>query len=201
MQKPVLFYVQNDFADWEASFILPLLHRRGLVKVVGETGEPVRSLGGLRILPDAKLSDVKPAEFSGMILPGGDFWVDASANKAALKFAKDVFAEGGLVAGICAATVALARQGFMNDLNHTSNLLSVLKQLVPDYRGEALYQQDRLAVTDKNLITAGGIGALEFTVEIMSYFKMYEPQIIHQWYELFKRAVQPPPEFWNQDGM
>ncbi|MFY0581185.1 DJ-1/PfpI family protein [Cystobacter fuscus] len=129
--------------------------------------------------------------------PGGDFWMDDTTNQPVLAFAQDLLAQGKMVAAICSATVALGRQGLLDQRRHTSNDLGVLKQEAPGYRGEALYVQS-LAVTDGNLITASSIGALEFAREIADYLKLGSESYRKQWYELFKHGVAPPADFWTQ---
>lgn len=198
MAKTVVFYVQDGFADWEAAYILPLLRERGwTVRVVSENGASVTSVGGLGIVAHTRLRNVFPSEIDGLILPGGDFWMDDSTNQDILSFAHDLHAQGKMVAAICSATVALARQGLLDHHRHTSNDLGALKQDAPSYRGEALYVP-RLAVTDGHLITASGIGALEFAKEISAHLGLGSESYREQWYQLFKNAVVPPADFWTQ---
>jgi putative intracellular protease/amidase len=44
------------------------------------------------------------------------------------------------VAAICAATLALAYAGLLDELSHTSNGKVFIGKYVPQYRGEKLYQ-------------------------------------------------------------
>ncbi|WNG30310.1 glutamine amidotransferase [Cystobacter fuscus] len=198
MPKTLVFYVQDGFADWEAAYVLPLLRERGVgVRVVSENGASVTSAGGLGVVAQTRLRNVYPADIDGLILPGGDFWMDDTTNQPVLAFAQDLLTQGKMVAAICSATVALGRQGLLDQRRHTSNDLGVLKQEAPGYRGEALYVQS-LAVTDGNLITASSIGALEFAREIADYLKLGSESYRKQWYELFKHGVAPPADFWTQ---
>ena len=68
--------VFDGFADWEPAFALAELRRSGGLGVVtlafGEA--PVRSMGGLRVLPDRPLKWLDPATVRLLILPGGDMW-------------------------------------------------------------------------------------------------------------------------------
>jgi putative intracellular protease/amidase len=144
-----------------------------------------------------RLRNVYPSDIDGLILPGGDFWMDDSSNQAVLAFAQDLHAQGKMVAAISTATMGLARQGLLEQRRHTSNDLGGLKQEAPGYRGEALYVQS-LAVTDGNLITAGSLGAIEFAREIANFLKLGSESYRKQWYELFKHGVAPPADFWTQ---
>jgi putative intracellular protease/amidase len=198
MPKTLVFYVQDGFVDWEAAYVLPLLRERGVgVRVVSDNGASVTSAGGLGVVAHTRLRNVYPPDVDGLILPGGDFWMDDSTNQAVLAFAQDLHTQGKMVAAISSATVALARQGLLDQRRHTSNDLGGLKQEAPGYRGEALYVQG-LAVTDGNLITASSIGALEFAREIAHHQKLGSESYRKQWYELFKHGVAPPADFWTQ---
>ena len=41
---------------------------------VGLTSAPVRSMGGIRVLPSAIVTEVDPADVAAFIIPGGDRW-------------------------------------------------------------------------------------------------------------------------------
>lgn len=197
MEKPILFYIQDDFADWEGAFITPILREKKVpFTVVSEKSGPVTSLGGLRVQAENTLSHFKPNDVRGIILPGGDPWANPELNKEVLQFTKEVFNQDKMVAAICAATVAVSRIGLLEERKHTSNMLPVLKQLSPSYKGEHLYQK-KMAVRDGNLITAPGTGAMEFTFEIMTYLNLYDETNRKHWYNLFKEGKEPPMEFWS----
>ena len=72
----------------------------------------------------------------------------------------------------------------------------MLKKIVPSYHGEKNYVQ-KLACTDKNLITASGIGPLEFTNEVLKALQVYPEKKLGQWYAMYKNGVMPPMEFWT----
>lgn len=200
LENPILFYVQEGFADWECAYILPLLRQTCCeVIVFSEDGKPVKSRGGLKVQPDKNISEVEYLNVEGLILPGGDGWMNPNKNQKVLDLAERLLKEGTLVAAICAATVGLARRGLLNDRKHTSNDLRILKQAVPQYKGEGNYSW-RLALTDENLITSSGVGALEFTEQLMNYLELYNPHYREQWYELYKNNVKPPREFWKHSS-
>lgn len=197
--KKFLVYLANGFADWEGAFLLPVLARGGYpVTYVSESGKTVESIGKLRVAPEAAFRDVAPEDFDALILPGSDEWTDRAKNKAVLKLAADYVHSGKLVAGICAATVGLARQGLFEERPHTSNDLAFLKHFVPEYRGEKLYQQ-KLAVSAGPLITASGVGAMEFTREILGAIGWKTPLRQKQWFDLYKNGLMPPEDFWADE--
>jgi putative intracellular protease/amidase len=89
------------------------------------------------------------------------------------------------IAAICGATVGIARAGLLKGRKHTSNGLDYLKQQVTDYAAEADYV-DALAVRDRGLITASGLGAVEFAREIFAELGVFSAEEREEWYRLFK---------------
>ena len=199
MDKHIIFYINDGFADWECSFILPILKREGIrLHVVSDYAQKVKSAGGFTITPDGSLDNLFHHQgIDGIILPGGDFWMHTDPSDMVLDFVEKLDRQNKMIAAICAATVAIAKKGLLNHRFHTSNDLALLKASSRDYKGDKKYIKHELAVTDNNLITASGIGALEFTQEILEYLDIYTETQRRQWYDLFKRAVVPPPEFFN----
>lgn len=44
------------------------------------------------------------------------------------------------------------------------------------------------AVSDKNIVTANGVGHLEFTCEILLLLKANSPEQIDAWYDFYKNG-------------
>lgn len=200
MDKSLVIYLPEGFADWEGAFLLPELRQANKkVIITSATGESVLSIGGMAVVPERALSEVSPDSIEGLILIGSDGWMDVNQNQKAIELAGTLLSQGVLVGAICGATVALARAGLLNNRAHTSNDLDMLKKLVPSYTGEKFYTK-KLAVADNNLITAAGIAPLEFTREIMGRLQIFTAEHRKQWFDLYKNGVMPPLEFWTQGG-
>jgi putative intracellular protease/amidase len=199
MRDQIVFYAHHGFADWEAAFILPVLKSKNRqVVTVSENAKAVESMGGLTLIPDTKIKALQPETIACLILPGGDSWNNPLLNREILELAYDLYADGGaLVAAICGATVGLARESILDDRLHTSNDLELLKELAPLYRGASRYQKS-LAVTDRNLITASGVGAIEFALEIMKSLDVDSESNRQDWFNLFKKAEAPPAAYWQR---
>src|SRR5512140_311538 len=71
--KAVYLLVVEGFADGEPAHAVAELRRHGGYRVesVGLTPAPVRSMGGLTVVPGRTLADVDPADVAVFILPGG----------------------------------------------------------------------------------------------------------------------------------
>ena len=159
-------FVFDGFADWEPASALAELRRTfGFsVQTIGLTRNLVVSMGGLKVIPDLSTAEAQPHLADILILPGGDAWMRGEIRDvtALVKGAKDA---GRPVGAICAATLALAHAGLLDDHRHTSNGRGFIPTYVPEYKGHALYQQLR-AVTDGNVITANGLAPFAFAAEI-----------------------------------
>jgi putative intracellular protease/amidase len=99
--------------------------------------------------------------------------------------------EGVPIAAICGATLAVARAGLLEDRAHTSNELAYL-QRIPSYRGSNRYV-DALAVRDRGLITASGLGPTEFAREIFEELGVFSPEDRRLWSHVFKHGRFPEP--------
>jgi putative intracellular protease/amidase len=124
-----------------------------------------------------------------LILPGGMPWAFGQ-NTEAIQVAQGFLDAGVPVAAICAATLALARSGLLDEQRHTSNSSDYLA--ASHYRGGSLYE-DSPAVTDGNLITAPGTAAIDFALHIFRRLNIYTPPILDAWYGLHKTGK---PEYF-----
>ena len=159
-------FVFDGFADWEPASALAELRRTfGFsVQTVGLTRNYVKSMGGLKILPDLLIGEAQPDLTGILIVPGGDAWMRGEM-KEVTGLVKAVTGAGKPVAAICAATLSLAHAGLLDDHRHTSNGNGFIPRHVPKYRGQELYQKQR-AIRDGNVITANGLAPFAFAAEI-----------------------------------
>lgn len=103
-----------------------------------------------------------------------------------LTAAKKRIEDGCNVAAICGATLGLAKEGALNQIKQTSNDKDFLKMICPTYFGEKLYQ-DKLALTEKNLITASGIAPIEFSFEVLKLLNVFREKTLESWYNLYTK--------------
>ena len=188
----VYVYVMETMADWEIGSITAELHSKRFfkkdapdieLKTVSFSKEPVKSMGGLAIVPDLTIKDVQANKDNVLILPGSDSWSE-SENFQILEIAKRFLEAGGLVVAICGATVALANIGLLDDKKHTSNGTGFLNMFCPEYKGTDKYM-DRPAVRDGNLITAAATGALDMARLILEYLDVFWEDTLEHWYAYF----------------
>lgn len=190
--KAVYLLVVDGFADWEPAHAVAELRRSGqyLVKSVGLTLEPVESMGGLRVLPSMTVTDVDPADVAVLILPGGDRWENSAVEPELAQLLERLDALGVPLAAICAATVAIARVGLLRGRRHTSNGLEYLQSQHSRYT-EAAHYVDAPAVRDRGLITASGLGDVEFARELFEELNVLSADDRAAWAEMFRSARLP----------
>jgi len=166
MTKLAIVLAQG-FADWECAHLMAAATEHfGFECVVATPGaEEVRSMGGLRVIPDVAVENLDPSDYAGIVVCGGTSWERGAAPD--LDHVLIAFSTAGrLVAGICAATLALAKAGLLDGVAHTSNAPQFL-ETVETYRGRELYLESGHAVTAGNIVTAPGTAAVTFMAEVL----------------------------------
>lgn len=185
--------VFDGFADWEPSYALAELRRSAgwRVVTVGFDDAPVTSMGGLRIVPDRALATMPDEHVALFLLPGGDLW-EGSYPRAAMERVLHALRQRHVpIAAICGATLALGRAGLLDDVTHTSNAPEYVAQHAPEYRGQARYST-ALAARDAGIITASGLGAVEFAREIFAELGTFSTDDLALWFDLFKHGMPTP---------
>ena len=202
MNNMIYLYVLDTMADWEIGYLTAELNsgryfKKGLqpskIVTVGNDMSPVTTKGGLKILPDVKLSECSVKSADALILPGGDTWKD-TIHDPVIKMVQQCFEESIVVAAICGATIGLAKNGLLDSRWHTSNDLEYLKMVCPEYTGEKYYRSEPV-VTDGKVITASGAAALEFTLHVLKALDVFSSQTLDSWYNLNK--TQEPKYFYE----
>lgn len=186
-EKAVYLLVVEGFADWEPAHAVAELRRHGQYRVesVGLTSTPVQSMGGLRVLPSTLAADVDPADVAVFILPGGDRWENLPIEPELEQLLHRLDARNVPIAAICAATVAISRLGLLRGRRHTSNGLAYLRSHVPGYADVANYV-DVPAVRDRGLITASGLGDVEFARELFEELDVLSAGDRALWAQIFR---------------
>jgi putative intracellular protease/amidase len=196
-QKKAYVLIFDGLADWEPALALCEINKQKALRVVtvGYASAPVITCGGIPVVPQATLDEIRAEETGLLILPGGDPWEEQPTTPELLTLLQTLEQQNVPIAAICGATLAVGRAGLLKGRNHTSNGKAYLKNFLPDYAADEYYR-DELAVSDRNLITASGIGSVEFAYEIIKLLKLYEEQQAREWFDLFKHAIIP--QAWRE---
>jgi putative intracellular protease/amidase len=189
IKKNVYVFLFEGFSDWEIAYITPELQKSEKIelKYFSMDGQSVKSMGGLKCMPDFAAEQIDLNEISLLILPGGAAW-ETNAINGIDKIIEKLNADNKTIGAICGATTFLAEKGYLDTTKHTSNALFYLQNFAKKYKGEKKYE-DVLAVTDKNLITANGIAPIEFAREVFKSVALYDEKAIEKWYQLFKNGI------------
>ncbi|MGW1489663.1 type 1 glutamine amidotransferase family protein [Streptomyces sp. NPDC002402] len=181
--RTVHLAVYDTFADWETGHTTAHLTQNGFtVRTVGPTTGPVTTMGGVRIQPDLALGELDPEDSALLILTGAHLW-DVGDDLAPFAAKARAFLDAGVpVAAICGATAGLAREGLLDDRDHTSAVSFYLG--ATGYKGGDRYREAD-AVTDRDLITAGPTEPVAFAREVFARLGVYEGEKLDAWYRLF----------------
>lgn len=194
-------YVLDTLADWEIGYLTAELRSRRFfadmnlvvpIVKVGASLDEITTMGGMAIRPDLALDQLELEDDDLLLLPGADTWFEP-ANRGILLVAKERIARDLPVAAICGATFGLASVGALDSKRHTSNDPGYLKAVAKDYAGQALYL-DLPAVSDRKLVTASGLSALDFTYEVIKVLGVFRPETLEAWKGLNRTAR---PEYFH----
>jgi len=193
MKSKAYLFVFDGLADWEPALALCELRRSGKheVRSVGRSREAVVTMGGLRVMPDVAIDEfeIDPPETAIFILPGGTQWEKGPDPKVE-ELLRRLHTEHILIGALCAATLEIARAGLTTGVRHTSNAKSYLKKLVPEYKDDGFYV-DELGVTDHKIITASGLGSVEFARAVIRELAIYSEADTEMWFQMFKNGAIP----------
>lgn len=83
--EAIYVYLPDTLADWELGHAVAELHsgrffkkdaRRIPLKTVANAKAPIRTMGGLTVVPDGLVDEIEARETSMLLLPGGNTWSD-----------------------------------------------------------------------------------------------------------------------------
>ena len=194
MKQKVLFIILNEYTDWEGAFLSTALHVGVIpggeikyeVHTVAPTSDTVCSIGGFRTLPDYSFENM-PKDYSALVLIGGNRW-DSPEAELVVPLVQEALDKSKIVGAICNGASFLCSHGFLNNIKHTGNGLDQLKKWGGPRYTNAENSVEAQAVSDKNIVTANGVGHLEFTCEILLLLKANSPEQIDAWYDFYKNG-------------
>lgn len=189
----IYVYVLETLADWELGYVMSELNSGRFFKhgaehvslqTVSCSKEPVKTMGGMAIVPDCLTEDIIVSDTSLLLLPGADTWNDPK-HGAVIEKANEFLSSGAMVCAICGATAALADFGLLDKRPHTSNGPGFLEMVSPGYKGQSFYI-DKPSVADNNLITASSTGGLLWAKQIIEHLGVFQSNTLESWYEYFR---------------
>lgn len=195
MNNEILYVLLPDFAEHEMVYLAQAIasddyalkeNPKYVNKIVAPSMEPVKAIGGFRMVPDYSF-DTMPEDYAALVLIGGFGWMTPIADKVVPVVSKAV-ADGKIVGAICNAASFMAKHGFLNNINHTGNGIEQLKL----WGGENYSNPDgyihKQAVADHNIVTANGSATLEFAKELLLSLENDTPERIEMYYQFNKQG-------------
>ena len=195
MSNEILYILLPDFAEHEAVYLSQAVASdecalketpKYVNKVVAPTLEPVRSIGGFRIIPDYSFGTM-PEDYAALILIGGFGWTEPVAEHV-VQIVREAIDRGIIVGAICNGASFMAKHGFINNIRHTGNGLEQLKLWGGvNYTNPKGYIHAQ-AVSDKTIVTANGSAALEFAKELLLLLENDTPERIEMYYQFNRQG-------------
>ena len=208
--KEILYILLDNYADHEMAILSEAIRadEQGLRatphyvnRVVAPTLDPVRSVGGFRLLPDYSFETMPPianGSVAALVLIGGYSW-DAPVADALVPIEQQAIQQGVIVGAICNAAAWMAKQGLLNQVRHTGNGLYQLQQWGGDRYTHAAGYVEAQAVADGGIVTANGTGYLEFACELLKLLRHDTDESIDRLYQFYKlgltQLMAPQPRF------
>ncbi|WP_137930808.1 DJ-1/PfpI family protein [Mesorhizobium comanense] len=156
-QKTIGFLFIEGFADWEYGLLAASATEWFGARAVSLTpdGKPVKGISGFRLAPDRSTGVDENSDLDAVAVIGSDSWAGDAAPDVA-ELLGSVASRGGVVGGICAGTLALARSGMFEKARHTSNGREWINGHEAGYAGDGNYQDVAHAVADGKIVSAPG---------------------------------------------
>lgn len=172
-QKTIGILFIDRFADWEYGLLAASAVEWFGARAVSLTpdGKPVTSASGFLLTPDRSAKFDENTDLDAVAVIGSDQWVDDPPDISGLLTA--IATRGGVVGGICAGTLALARAGLFDKAKHTSNGRDWINEKERGYAGTQNYQDVPHAVADGRIVSAPGSAPGTFA---LAYLKTLYPQ-------------------------
>lgn len=134
------------------------------VLLVAESLEPVRTKGGLRVLPDVTLDDCPPLDW--LIVPGG-WGVRKEINNARLVgWIAQRSQAASLTASVCTGAMLLGKAGLLHGKRATTHISSLdwMRGEFPDVSVEEEYRW----VEDGKVVSSAGVSAgIDMTLHLV----------------------------------
>ncbi len=156
-QKTIGFVFIQGFADWEYGLLACSAVEWFGAKAVSLSpdGKQVTGISGFVLTPDRGIEHDANTGIDAVAVIGSDGWAAENPPDVSALL-KSVSGRGGIVGGICAGTLAVARSGLLEGQKHTSNGRAWIFERVPGYAGSEFYDDVPYAVAGDRVVTAPG---------------------------------------------
>lgn len=187
-----LLFIEG-YADWEFGLLAAsAVEWFGLRTVsLSPHVSPLTSIGGVRLVADRGADPAYNGDLDAIAVIGSDGWAAEDAPDVA-PLLRAVVERGGVVAGICGGTLALARAGLFEGVSHTSNGRDWILGHEPGYAGAAGYRDVPHAVADGRIVSAPGSAPGTFAIAVLETLLPENKEQFGQMRAMFAREFSAP---------
>lgn len=170
----ILCFIYNNMADYEITLACHMLGAAEKeVITISYDKTPIKALSQLLYTPEVAVKDVITLnDVEGLIIPGG---FDRECKKDFVDLIQKLHEDKKLICAICAAPEFLAKAGILDKHYYTTTLSEDYfnDNSIKDCFPRENYLEEKV-VRHENVITAKGRSFVDFGVEILDYFNMFE---------------------------
>lgn len=176
MEK-ILVFIYDDMADFEITFVTHLLGADSGKEIITISYEDkiIRGKSGIMYKAEKLVKDVLEEEVDGLIIPGG--WLSETRAEI-IELIQNLHNRKKLLAAICAGPRLLAKAGVLDKIKYTTSIIQWTDKHIQYYKESDPFPRNNFTIerviTDGNIITAQGIGFIDFAVEICDWFCLFE---------------------------
>ncbi|PWR70256.1 DJ-1/PfpI family protein [Methanospirillum lacunae] len=174
--RKMLVYIADKMADFEISLTCNLLGKYGweIIPVAYENAI-ITASSGLQYVPRFTISEIsQDSDIDGIIIPGGFHF---EQREELTNLIQAYYHTGKLTAAICAGPQYLARAGLLENTHYTTTMTKESHKELFSGSGEFPFPEktyiEKPVVRDGTVITAKGVAFIDFSIEILDYFKAF----------------------------
>lgn len=175
--RKILCFIYDSMADFEITLgchMLGCIEETKIISVAYEKST-VEAMSQLKYSPDMTVREaIKLDDIEGLIIPGG---MERDSRKELIELIQKLDRDKKLICAICAAQEFLAKAGILNNHKYTTTLdhSYYVDKGIEDCFPRENYLEEKV-IKDDNIITAKGSSFIDFGVEILSSFNVFDDE-------------------------
>jgi putative intracellular protease/amidase len=174
--KELLVYVYETCAVTEVSLLTWWVNSEEdyNVRTINETLDPVKSLEGIQLKPESKISEITSTKnVAGLVIPGG---YDITLSDEFNALINRVHKENKIIGAICAGPTFLAYSGILVGRAYTTTRTPerFIELKIPDpFDWTKKHSEKERVIRDGNIITATGAAYTDFSDVMFNSLGLY----------------------------
>lgn len=171
----ILCFEYESMADFETAlawYMLGCEAEKEMVNI-GYEKAPIKAASKIQYLPEMTVKEaINLDDVDALIIPGG---FERECREELIELIRKLHKDKKLICAICAAPEFLAKAGILDSHLYTTTLDEdyFKEEGIEDCFPRQNYLEEKL-VRHENVITAKDTSFVDFTIEIMDYFNMFD---------------------------